>query len=336
MPTATIYADKDAYISSATASRQSQMASEYQNVDDPAGALKVKSAVTFTVNGHSEDAVIGFPGSIPQGAIISAATLYLHSKFGSAGGGVSGMVIPDFNESSVKWNDYQHYVNPAVSPPVNIHESQFSTTFPAPGTYASLNVLGRISSATRAAFLLFATAPYNRSGGNEWTEYDISPSESGNPPYLVVTYSAAPGAPGSISVPANNAVYDKTITLFAGNAVDPDTAQASLRYEWSYQYNNGAWVVIPGLTDPGTTQKVVDVSTWLPGLNAYKGRIRSWDGSQWGPYTTQSGTFSIFHTSRIKRWSGIAWIEHNLSRWSGSAWVGTKLKRWTGSAWIQE
>lgn len=112
---------------------------------------------------------------------------------------------------------------------------------------------------------------------------------------VAFNYQQPPSAPGAITSPADGSTHNASINLSAGQATDPETAQSSLQYEWSYSANNGgAWTVIPGLTAAGTTAKTWNTSA-LPAGTAYKVRVRAYDGTSYGPYSTQAGTFAIQH-----------------------------------------
>lgn len=331
MPTAIIYADKDAFISQ---NQAGAAASSYQNQNDPNGSLQVYGSFSAVIGATHQpssgtmesDAVIGFPGSVPAGAIISAATLNVRNKSGTAGGLVEVAHIGDFDEAAVSWTSYNH-----------AHGTIASAAGPSAGNWFVVSVLGYVAAAARTAFLLFSKTQNNSAEKSAWFEMQFYPSESTSAPYLSVTYSSAPGAPGSISTPVAGSTHDALINLFAGAASDPDTPQANLQYEWSYSPDGGTnWTVIAGLTAAGTTAKAWDTSALPPGTN-YKVRIRSRDPEgQYGPYTTMAGVFSIIHTSQVKIWNGAAWVLKNLYRWNGAAWVSTKLKRWNGTTWITE
>jgi len=38
-------------------------------------------------------------------------------------------------------------------------------------------------------------------------------------------------------------------------------------------------------------------------------------------------------TSRLKVWTGSAWVAKPVNVWTGSAWVEKPIKFWNGSAW---
>lgn len=343
MPTAIIYADKDSYISQ---QQGAAPASGYASPDGVDSSIRVYSSMFTGVYGHTDattdtDGLVSFPGSVPAGAIISAATLNLKTKSDPAGVTIGVVAAADFDENAVNWNSYAHGSgNKSQSNYVNGHPPYVTGVTPAAQSWFVVNVLGAIVGATRRAFLLYSTGDtVNYSAEkSSYAQVDFHSSEASTPanrPYLSVTYSEAPGAPGSISTPAAGSTHDQSINLFAGAASDPDTPAGSLQYEWSYQLNGGAWTVIPGLTAAGTTAKVWNTAALAQGTT-YKVRLRAWDGSQWGPYTTMAGTFSIIHTAQVKIWNGAAWVLKNLYRWNGAAWVATKLKRWNGSTWITE
>lgn len=336
MPTATIYAPDDTWIQDASPS------TNYNNYEINVGAFTYKST---TIN---RALVKPDVSSIPAGSIISAAS-YIVAAPATGSYSWSGGAIPltayraaaDWVETTVTWG-----TKPGLSTVVG------SGSYPSP---VSANQQFTLFSTLAAAFQNWVDNTWPRHGlviaatneatpissmiGAVWVNDEQVGQQYGNGgirPYFAVTYGAAPGAPGSITVPAASGVYDASIALFAGQATDPDTPQASLQYEWSYSANGGtSWTVIAGLTAAGTTAKTWDTSALAEGAN-YKVRIRAWDGTQFGPYTTMAGTFSIQHTAMVKYWNGTAWVLKKLQRWNGSAWVNTVLKRWDGTAWQRE
>lgn len=345
MPTATIYADKDVYVRGVDGSGVSVFGeNETLQVGTLYGAMYGHG---YTDNDSNEfETWIGFPtGGIPAGAIISAVSLNLKATNASiAGGGMRiGRHPGDFDENNSAWTTLSPHgldTDPNVAGyETPNHDLLASTVSPAPDAWMPVALpVNKFTPGSRNAYLIWASTPTNVTYKLSYTLAYFYSSEAVTPanrPYLSVTYSEAPGAPGSISTPINGGAYDALINLFAGQATDPDTPQANLQYEWSWQKDGGAWTVIAGLTAAGTTAKAWNTSALAPGTG-YKVRVRSFDGGQYGPYTTMAGTFAIYHTARVKRWSGAAWTMHNVWRWDGVAWVATKLKRWTGAAWDLE
>lgn len=345
MPTAIIYADKDAQLN------QGSPATPDANYDSTSYQPSVYANMWTPVYGHGgnntmndADVVIGFPANgIPGSAIISSAVVSLKTGNYNAGATIKFAAIPDFNEASAKWNDYVHGTGDKTqSTYVPGHGAIASAVTPTFNTFFGVSIpVGYITPGASRAFLIYSDGetPNYSAEKSSSTQTAFFPTEDVTPanrPYLTITYASAPGAPGSITTPVAGETYDALINLFAGQATDPDTPQASLQYEWSYSADGGAtWAVIAGLTAAGTTAKAWNTSGLAQGSN-YKVRVRSYDGSAYGPYTTMAGVFSIFHTSRVKIWNGATWVLKNLSRWNGAAWVGTKLKRWDGTQWIQE
>jgi hypothetical protein len=234
----------------------------------------------------SQRAVIEFDASaLPADAVVSSAILavYVDSTLGNA---VQNAwlyrLATQFNETTVSWTTQPGEAGP-VAGPTDLAGSAVWRTWDV--TTEAVN---------RSNFPNPGYAVVSPEGHSVFQLAVLRTREYGTAPTLTITYTRPPTAPGAITEPDDGVTYNASITLDCGGATDPDTSSGSLQYEWGYSSNNGgAWNVI-GLGAAGVTSRVWDTSALAAGT-AYKVRVRAFDGSNYGPYRTQTGNFTIQH-----------------------------------------
>jgi hypothetical protein len=113
-------------------------------------------------------------------------------------------------------------------------------------------------------------------------------------PKLVITYNAPPSAP-TVTAPNGGEAWNSSHTVTWSPSTDDATAQASLQYHIQLTTNNGStWSDIVALTTAGATSYTFDFIN-KPESSTCKIRIRSYDGSTYGPWDESNGVFTIAH-----------------------------------------
>ena len=115
-------------------------------------------------------------------------------------------------------------------------------------------------------------------------------------------------------------------------------------------YYNGSLIGTSGsLTAPAsTTDNIVNLGAERGGSNYFQGRLdeifiysgvlsTDYITTEYNNQSDASTFWSIEDVTptgtKIKRWDGTAWQEHNLKRYNGSEWEDVTIKRYNGSSW---
>jgi hypothetical protein len=159
-------------------------------------------------------------------------------------------------------------------------------------TNGTQNSTGAVSSGYSTGLAIGTTTAYGVSG-DPWGS-GSSLAQRATFVLVVRPANTAPPAPAAIVSPANSSTWGATtselLTLDGTAGTDPegDTLQA----EWQLSRDNGAtWPYSTGL---GALDRTWDISA-VPGSTACKVRVRHHDGTVYGDWLTQSGTFTIEH-----------------------------------------
>lgn len=110
---------------------------------------------------------------------------------------------------------------------------------------------------------------------------------------LVINPSQLPTKPTlTYPVGGESITIGTTQTLTCNAASSPVVAASSLQYEFSYSLNGGITWNALSLSSAGVPSKAWSTSGLSATSNA-KVRVRAYDGTNFGPYDTLSGTFSL-------------------------------------------
>lgn len=296
MPTIQITADKDGFI--AMSSPSSTMASY-------SGHTSTLQTVSDVGNGHAyqtseRDSLLGFPGSVPAGAVVTAVTLRLFFRSGPLNGGMGVSPVADWDPNVVTWNSYTHRTGDVPSGNYqNMHQPQVTNGGPgANDTWWTIALpTSWVAAATRTSLIVFGNPPGNAGKGtisdNSFDSLEASPAGAVplNPPNLIVTYNRPPPTPGVFTSPAAGAVFNTVHNVTFGASVDPDGDAVTYRLELSLD-NGATWPHV--LATAATLVNTNYDFTSYAATAAAKLRVRSSDGTATSAWR-ESSVFTIQH-----------------------------------------
>lgn len=286
MPSATIYTNRDASVSSA-------------NPTTNAGSESVVTSGNFYIKADNINrAYFGFDvSSIPSsGLAVSSATLTLtvpsSDNIGTAGTHYVDTASAAWAEAGVTWNN-----QPGSSTnlgTINVDSSQAGTTWTS-GNILSTAVQNWVTGAwTNNGLRLYATNEASGAGGGPL--FNVRSKETGSVTYLTISYNNAPSDPGAWTLPVASNTYSGTITPAHGTSTDPNSDTITYTNEF---WNGAAWVATTG----GTSFSF-NTTPYANG-SGYKFRTRASDPSGAVSAWVESGTFTI-QNAQVLTPTGIA------------------------------